>query len=58
MRALAYAATLTADREAGGFAVTFPDPPEAISQGEGRLDPLVQAVSVALPVSSVSSVVK
>jgi predicted RNase H-like HicB family nuclease len=58
MRALASAATLAPDREAGRFAVTFPDPPGVISQGEGRLDPLVQAVSVALPVSSVSSVVK
>ena len=43
MRSLAYAATLTPDREAGGFTVTFPDLPEAITQGEDRLDTLEQA---------------
>jgi antitoxin HicB len=43
MRSFAYPATLTPDREAGGFTVTFPDLPEAITQGEGRLDALGQA---------------
>ena len=43
MRSLAYPATLTPDREAGGFTVTFPDLPEAITQGEDRLDALEQA---------------
>jgi len=40
MRSFAYPATLTPDREVGGFTVTFPDLPEAITQGEGRLDAL------------------
>lgn len=31
---LAYPVKLTADRESGGFVVTFPDIPEAITQGE------------------------
>src|ERR1022692_2404693 len=43
MRNLAYPATLTPDREAGGFTVTFRDLPEAITQGEDRLDALNQA---------------
>jgi len=43
MRSLAYPAILTPDREAGGFTVTFPDLPEAITQGEDRLDALAQA---------------
>jgi len=43
MRSFAYPATLTPDREAGGFTVTFPDLPEAITQGEDRLDALEQA---------------
>ncbi len=43
MPTLAYPATLTPDREAGGFTVTFPDLPEAITQGEDRLDALKQA---------------
>jgi antitoxin HicB len=43
MRSLAYPAALTPDREAGGFTVTFPDLPEAITQGENRLDALEQA---------------
>ena len=43
MRSLAYPATLTPDREAGGFTVAFPDLPEAITQGEDRLDALDQA---------------
>ena len=43
MRSFAYPATLTPDRKAGGFTVIFPDLPEAITQGEGRLDALDQA---------------
>jgi len=43
MRNLAYPATLTPDREAGGFTVTFRNLPEAITQGEDRLDALDQA---------------
>jgi antitoxin HicB len=43
MRSLAYPATLMPDRKAGGFTVTFPDLPEAITQGEDRLDALEQA---------------
>ena len=43
MRSFAYPATLTPDREVGGFTVTFPDLPEAITQGESRLDALKQA---------------
>jgi antitoxin HicB len=31
---LAYPVKLTADKESGGFVVTFPDIPEAITQGE------------------------
>src|SRR5438309_1901469 len=42
IRSLAYPATLIPDR-AGGFTVTFPDLPEAITQGEDRLDALDQA---------------
>ena len=43
MRSLAYPAILTPDRDVGGFTVTFPDLPEAITQGEDRLDTLAQA---------------
>lgn len=43
MRSLAYPAALKPDREAGGFTVTFPDLPEAITQGETRVDALAQA---------------
>ena len=43
MRSLAYPATLARDPEAGGFTVTFPDLPEAITQGEDRLDAIDQA---------------
>jgi antitoxin HicB len=43
MRSLVYPATLTPDREAGGYVVTFPDLPEAVTQGEDRLDALEQA---------------
>jgi hypothetical protein len=39
MRALAYAATRTPDREAGRFAVTFPDPPGVISQRRRSFGP-------------------
>jgi antitoxin HicB len=31
---LAYPVTLTPDRESGGFVVSFPDIPEALTQGE------------------------
>jgi antitoxin HicB len=43
MRSFAFPATLMPDRKAGGFTVTFPDLPEAITQGEDRLDALNQA---------------
>jgi len=43
MRSLAYPAILTPDPEVGGFTVTFPDLPEAITQGQDRLDALDQA---------------
>jgi antitoxin HicB len=43
MRSLAYPAKLIPDREAGGFTVIFPDLPEAITQGENRLEALEQA---------------
>ena len=43
MRSLAYPATLIPDRKDGGFTVTFPDLPEAVTQGEDRLDALEQA---------------
>ena len=36
--------TLTADSESGGFVVTFPDIPEAITQGEDVPDALKRAV--------------
>ena len=39
---LRYPAKLTAQRE-GGFVVTFPDIPEAITQGEDREDALLHA---------------
>jgi len=42
-RSLAYPATLIPDREAGGFTVTFPDLPEAVTQGEDRREALKQA---------------
>lgn len=34
---------LTPDRESGGFVVTFPDVPEAITQGEDRDEALLRA---------------
>ena len=43
INALAYPAMLKPDRQAGGFTVTFPDLPEAITQGEDRSDALHQA---------------
>lgn len=38
-----YPAILTSEEHTGGFVVTFPDFPEAITQGENRADALVQA---------------
>lgn len=43
MRNLAYPAILKPDRGSGGFTVSFPDFPEAITQGETRRDALEQA---------------
>ena len=43
MRSIAYPAKLIPDLEAGGFTVIFPDLPEAITQGENRLDAIEQA---------------
>ena len=43
MRSFAYPARLIPDPEAGGFTVIFPDLPEAITQGENRLEALEQA---------------
>jgi antitoxin HicB len=40
---LAYPVKLTADRESGGFVVTFPDIPEAITQGETVEEALTMA---------------
>lgn len=39
----AYPVTLTPDETDGGFVVTFPDVPEAITQGDGVGDSLAQA---------------
>ncbi|MFL6199316.1 MAG: type II toxin-antitoxin system HicB family antitoxin [Thermoanaerobaculia bacterium] len=39
----AYPVTLTSDETDGGFVVTFPDVPEAITQGNDVTDALVQA---------------
>lgn len=39
----AYPVTLTPDETDGGFVVTFPDVPEAITQGSDITDSLVQA---------------
>jgi antitoxin HicB len=39
----AYPVTLVADGQAGGYVVTFPDLPEAITQGENTEDALEQA---------------
>ena len=43
MRNFVYPALLTPDEQDGGFVVTFPDVPEAITQGEGVSDALQQA---------------
>jgi antitoxin HicB len=40
---LAYPVKLTADKESGGFVVTFPDIPEAITQGETAEEALKMA---------------
>lgn len=42
MRTLAYPADFAPDKEAGGFSVTFPDLPEAITQGDDHSDALEQ----------------
>ena len=43
MRNFVYPALLTPDGQDGGFVVTFPDVPEAITQGEDVSDALQQA---------------
>src|SRR2546426_11571355 len=43
MHNFCYPARLASDRRKGGFVVTFRDLPEAITQGEDRLDALSQA---------------
>ena len=43
MRNFVYPALLTPDERDGGFVVTFPDVPEAITQGEDVSDALQQA---------------
>lgn len=43
MNNFAYPVTLTPDEEDGGFVVTFPDLPQAITQGEDIADALEQA---------------
>ena len=43
MRNFVYPALLTPDEQDGGFVVTFPDVPEAITQGEDVSDALQQA---------------
>jgi antitoxin HicB len=42
-REFVYPVVLTPDFEDGGFVVTFPDVPEAITQGEGELEALEAA---------------
>jgi antitoxin HicB len=42
MRDFSYPVTLTADRSDGGFVVTFPDLPEAITQGDDIAEALAQ----------------
>ncbi len=44
MQSFVYPVKLTADKEDGGFVVTFRDLPEAISQGENIKDALSEAV--------------
>jgi antitoxin HicB len=43
MQNFIYPATLTPDTQDGGFVVTFPDVPEAITQGDGVAEALQQA---------------
>ena len=43
MRNFVYPAILTSEEQDGGFVVTFPDVPEAITQGEDVTDALQQA---------------
>jgi antitoxin HicB len=43
MRDFSYPVVLTEDAADGGFVVTFPDLPEAITQGDGATDALFQA---------------
>jgi antitoxin HicB len=43
MRDFSYPVILTADETDGGFVVSFPDLPEAITQGEDAGDALTQA---------------
>lgn len=43
MRDFVYPALITPDEQEGGFVVTFPDVPEAITQGEDVSDALQQA---------------
>ncbi len=43
MRDFSYPVSLTADESDGGYVVTFPDLPEAITQGDDAVDALGQA---------------
>jgi antitoxin HicB len=43
MQPFVYPATLTPEEQEGGFVVTFPDVPEAITQGDDVTDALQQA---------------
>ena len=43
MQPFVYPATLTPEAHEGGFVVTFPDVPEAITQGDDVMDALQQA---------------
>jgi antitoxin HicB len=43
---LEYSARFTPDREAGGFVVTFPDVPEAITQGDSEQEAMEYARDV------------
>lgn len=43
MRSFSYPVVLTEDEADGGFVVTFPDLPEAITQGEDPTDAMAQA---------------
>ena len=48
MQSFIYPATLTPDREEGGFVVTFIDLPEAITQGEDVEDALREAAGILI----------